>query len=166
MEDDLDLIAQGGEEVLPWLTRFYFGETDGASRQRTKTARAGARGGSKRTSPHTSGRSTRGRSTRSRSAKGSDGEEFVLRVGRYGPYLQRGEDRASVPEDLAPDELTVERAEELLAAPSGDRVVGKDPATGLDVIVKCGSLRTLCAARRSERRGTADDIFFVLDDDP
>jgi len=41
----------------------------------------------------------------------------VARVGRYGPYLQRGEDRVSIPEDLAPDELTVERAEELLAAP-------------------------------------------------
>ena len=63
---------------------------------------------------------------------------IVVRVGRYGPYLQRGDDRASIPEDLAPDELTVERAEELLAAPSNDRVLGTDPETGLDVSVKAG----------------------------
>jgi DNA topoisomerase-1 len=61
-----------------------------------------------------------------------------VRVGRYGPYLQHGDDRASIPEDLAPDELTVERAEEMLAAPSGDRVLGQDPATGLDVIARAG----------------------------
>ena len=69
---------------------------------------------------------------------GSDGEPIVVRVGRYGPYLQRGEDRASIPEDLAPDELTVERAEEILAAPSSDRVLGTDPESGLDVQVKAG----------------------------
>src|SRR5581483_4256042 len=56
----------------------------------------------------------------------------------YGPYLQRGDDRASIPDDLAPDELTIERAEEILAAPSNDRVLGSDPATGLDVQVKAG----------------------------
>ncbi len=71
---------------------------------------------------------------------GSDGqgEPIVVRVGRYGPYLQRGEDRASIPEDLAPDELTVERAEELLEAPSGDRTLGTDPDSGLPVFVRSG----------------------------
>jgi DNA topoisomerase-1 len=53
----------------------------------------------------------------------------VVRVGRYGPYLQRGDstdasDRASIPEDLAPDELTPAKVEELLSAPSGDRLLG------------------------------------------
>jgi DNA topoisomerase-1 len=67
-----------------------------------------------------------------------DGEQIVVRVGRYGPYVQRGEDRASVPDDLAPDELTVERAKELLAAPSGDHVLGEDPETGLPVLVRAG----------------------------
>ena len=62
----------------------------------------------------------------------------MARVGRYGPYLQRGEDRASIPDDLAPDELTIERAEEILAAPSNDRVLGTDPESGLDVQVKAG----------------------------
>ena len=59
-------------------------------------------------------------------------------MGRYGPYLQRGEDRVSIPEDLAPDELTVERAEALLEAPSSDRVLGEDPETGLPVQVRAG----------------------------
>ena len=70
--------------------------------------------------------------------EGSDGEPIVARVGRYGPYLQRGEDRASIPDDLAPDELTIERAEEILAAPSNDRVLGTHPESGLEVQVKAG----------------------------
>ena len=70
--------------------------------------------------------------------EGSDGQQIVARVGRYGPYLQRGDDRASIPDDMAPDELTIERAEEILAAPSNDRVLGTDPESGLDVMVKAG----------------------------
>jgi len=72
------------------------------------------------------------------------GNDITLRVGRYGPYVQRGPDgeetsqRASVPEDMAPDELTVEKAEELLAAPSGDRDLGTHPTSGLPVIAKAG----------------------------
>ena len=58
------------------------------------------------------------------------GDGIVLRVGRYGPYVERGEERASVPEDMAPDELTVEKAEELLSAPSGDRTLGTAPGVG------------------------------------
>ena len=73
-------------------------------------------------------------------AIGSDaeGRVVVVKPGRYGPYVKRGEDTASVPEDLAPDELTVERASELLAAPKGDRVVGVDPVSGLKVFAKAG----------------------------
>ena len=67
-----------------------------------------------------------------------DGEAVVIRVGRYGPYIQRGDDRASVPDEVAPDELTVSRALELLAAPSSDRVLGVDPASGAKVIAKAG----------------------------
>ena len=71
------------------------------------------------------------------------GDGIVLRVGRYGPYVERGPrervvERASVPDDIAPDELTVEKAEELLAAPSGDRELGTDPATGLPIVAKAG----------------------------
>jgi DNA topoisomerase-1 len=66
------------------------------------------------------------------------GDGIVLRVGRYGPYLERDGQRASVPEELAPDELTVERAEELLSQPSADRELGTDPESGLPIVAKTG----------------------------
>jgi DNA topoisomerase I len=70
------------------------------------------------------------------------GEGIVLRVGRYGPYVQRGDgddlERANVPHDMTPDELTLEKAKELLAAPSGDRELGTHPETGRPVIAKSG----------------------------
>ena len=66
------------------------------------------------------------------------GEDIALRVGRYGPYVERGEERASVPPDLAPDELTVEKAKELLAQPSGERELGVHPETGRTVVAKSG----------------------------
>ena len=62
----------------------------------------------------------------------------MLRVGRYGPYVERGEERASVPPEIAPDELTVEKAEELLARPSGDRELGADPETGRTIEARDG----------------------------
>ena len=70
--------------------------------------------------------------------KDAEDREVIIRVGRFGPYVQRGEDTASVPEDLAPDELTLEKAGELLAQPSGDREVGIDPESGLQVFVRSG----------------------------
>ena len=86
----------------------------------------------------------------------------MARVGRYGPYLQRGEDRVSIPEDLAPDELTVERAEALLEAPSSDRVLGEDPETGPAGAGQGRPLRSLRAARRAgRRRPEAPDLVAV-----
>ncbi len=143
MEDDLDDIASGRGEALPWLTRFYFG--GGAA------ANGGAGGGAGDGAPGDTGRlglksavATHLGEIDAREinsillGKGSDGGEIVVRVGRYGPYLQHGEDRASIPEDLAPDELTIERAEQLIAAPSNDRTLGADPASGLPVQVRTG----------------------------
>ena len=70
------------------------------------------------------------------------GENIEIRVGRYGAYLQEGigDDRkfANIPEGLAPDELTLQKAIELLAAPSGERELGVDPSSGLQVIAKSG----------------------------
>jgi DNA topoisomerase-1 len=68
----------------------------------------------------------------------SEGRDVVIRVGRFGPYLQRADETASLPEDLPPDELTMEKAEALLAAPSGDRLVGTDPASSKPVYVRNG----------------------------
>ncbi len=64
--------------------------------------------------------------------------DIVVRVGKYGPYLERGESRASLPEEIAPDELTPEKAEELLARPSEERSLGDDPETGRAVLLRNG----------------------------
>ncbi len=123
MEDDLDEIADGHEEAIPWLTRFYFGN--------------GTPGLKTVVSEHLGEIDAREINSIPIGA-GANGQEIVVRVGRYGPYVQRGEDRASIPEDLAPDELTIEWAEELLNAPSGDRVLGNDPESGLPVLARAG----------------------------
>ena len=66
------------------------------------------------------------------------GSDIVVRVGRYGPYLERDEQRVNVPDDIAPDELTVEKAEELFNQPNGDVLLGTDPDTGREVVAKAG----------------------------
>jgi DNA topoisomerase-1 len=136
MEDDLDEIASGTEEALPWLTRFYFGsEAPGAmASDGTEVDTLGLKA---TVAAHLSEIDAREVNSIPL-GEGSDGQAIVARVGRYGPYLQRGEDRASVPDDVAPDELTIERAEEILAAPSNDRVLGTDPDSGLEISVKAG----------------------------
>ncbi|MDI1289341.1 MAG: topoisomerase C-terminal repeat-containing protein, partial [bacterium] len=66
------------------------------------------------------------------------GSDASLRVGRYGAYVERGEERANIPVDMAPDELTAAMAEKLLAEPSGDRQLGTDPESGLEIVAKSG----------------------------
>ena len=66
------------------------------------------------------------------------GDGIELRIGRYGPYLERDGQRATVPDDIAPDELTVERAEELLSQGQQQRELGVDPETGRTIVVKTG----------------------------
>ena len=84
-------------------------------------------------------RSTPGRWDRSRSASTETGKEVVARIGRYGPYVEIGEERASIPDDLAPDELTVEKAIELIQTQNvGDKIFGSDPDSGLIVLGKTG----------------------------
>jgi DNA topoisomerase-1 len=63
---------------------------------------------------------------------------ITLRVGRYGPYVERGDERANVPPDVAPDELTEAKALELLSMPSGDRLLGIDPETNREIVAKAG----------------------------
>ncbi len=136
MEDELDEIAQGEQEALPWLTRFYFGEPDGDAPPDGDEVDM-RRGLKEDVSAHLGAIDAREINSIPIGTD-ADGESIVVRVGRYGPYLQRGEERASIPEDLAPDELTVEHAEELLTAPSGDRALGTDPESGLPVIARSG----------------------------
>jgi len=61
-----------------------------------------------------------------------------VRSGRYGPYLVHGDERVSIPEATEPDSLSVERVLELLAAPSNDRELGLDEASGLTIFLKAG----------------------------
>ncbi|MHB2022265.1 MAG: type I DNA topoisomerase [Mycobacteriales bacterium] len=132
MEDDLDEIASGRQDAVPWLTRFYFGETAASGGEglgpgglKAMVSDQLAEIDAREVNSILIGRDELGR-------------DIVVRVGRYGPYLQRGEERASVPEDLPPDELTLARAEELLSAPSGDKVLGSDPDTGVEVVARSG----------------------------
>ncbi|MFC9913753.1 type I DNA topoisomerase [Streptomyces sp. NPDC059862] len=139
MEDDLDRIARGEAQAVPWLKRFYFGEGTGAG---------GAADAGNGDGDHLGGLKELVTDLGAIDAREVSsfpvGNDIVLRVGRYGPYIERGEkdseghQRADIPSDLAPDELTVELAEELLAKPSGDFELGTDPETGHTIVAKDG----------------------------
>ena len=118
MEDDLDRIAAGDEARLDWLRAFYFGAADDVGLKALVSDIDDIDARAVNTLPL--------------------GDGIALRVGRYGPYVERGEERASVPEDLAPDELTVAKAEELLAAPSSDRSLGVHPESQREIVARNG----------------------------
>jgi DNA topoisomerase-1 len=132
MEDDLDAIAEGQEESTSWLTRFYFGAEQGKEGGLAKA------GGLKHLVEAQLGEIDAREVNSIRLGVAPDGEPVAVRVGRYGPYVEHGEQRASVPEDLPPDELTVEAALALLDAPSGDRELGTDPRTGEPIVARVG----------------------------
>jgi len=138
MESDLDRIAAGQEQRAQWLSRFYFG-AEGSG--------GGAANGDGPIVP--SGLKPLVDDLGDIDARDINtvviGEGIVLRVGRYGPYLEapgaEGEEprRASVPDDVAPDELDVAKARELLETHAdGDRVLGTDPATGREIVARSG----------------------------
>jgi len=122
MEDALDEIARGEAERVPWLRRFYFG-TDGIEEDPGLKALVSDIGDI---------------DARDVSSFPLAGTDIVVRVGRYGPYLERDGQRANVPEDIAPDELTPEKAEELFSIPNGEVPLGTDPATGHELVAKAG----------------------------
>jgi DNA topoisomerase-1 len=123
MEEDLDKIASGEAGRVDWLRDFYYG-VDGQPGLNELALDLGV---------------IDARATNTMNLS----DTIEIRVGRYGAYLQEnlpGEERklANIPENLAPDELTLEKAIELLAAPSGERELGIDPNTGLEVVAKSG----------------------------
>ncbi|WP_250279477.1 type I DNA topoisomerase [Frankia sp. Cppng1_Ct_nod] len=132
MEDDLDDIAAGTAASIDWLTRFYFGSDSG---HEGGVARSG---GLKHLVGERLGEIDAREVNSIPLGMAEDSEPVVIRVGRYGPYVQHGDRRASVPDDVAPDELSVARAMELLGAPSGDRSLGADPDTGTTITLKIG----------------------------
>jgi DNA topoisomerase-1 len=123
MEDALDAISRGETERVPWLRRFYFGADDDTENEHGLKSLVSDIGDI---------------DARDVSSFPLAGTDIVVRVGRYGPYLERDGQRVNVPEDLAPDELTEAKAEELFNQPNGDVVLGTDPGTGRVVIAKAG----------------------------
>ncbi len=117
MEDDLDRIASGAEERSAWLRRFYFGNGDP---------------GLKALVSDLGDIDARAINTI------EIGNGIELRIGRYGLYIEREGQRATVSDDIAPDALTVELAEEILAQSSQQRELGTDPATGRAIVAKTG----------------------------
>ncbi|MGH3412386.1 MAG: DNA topoisomerase, partial [Marmoricola sp.] len=130
MEDVLDEIAAGHKDRNTELAEFYFGTGDIEGLKELVTELGEIDAKQLATFP----------------VAGPDGEPsgIVLRVGRYGPYVENtaGDSpgtRANVPEDLPPDELTVEKARELLANPSGaETELGTDPDSGHRIVAKNG----------------------------
>ncbi|MCA9581362.1 MAG: hypothetical protein KC416_06175, partial [Myxococcales bacterium] len=150
MEDELDEIASGQQNATPWLSRFYFGSggpdgkggaaADGPNGKTTNGSNGGIHtdiGLHAMVSDHLDKIDARAINTLP-VGKSDDGEEICIRVGRYGPYLQCGEATVSIPENTAPDEMTLDKAKELLSAPTGDVSLGDDPETGLPVYLKQG----------------------------
>lgn len=141
VEEDLDDIAAGERRRVDWLTRFYFGAADDANVREESVSRAG--GLKHLVAMNLGDIDARGVNSIPLFTDASE-RAVVVRVGRYGPYLQRTSgpedegERASLPEDLEPDTLTPERAEELLSAPQGGRELGISPVTGEPVVAKAG----------------------------
>jgi DNA topoisomerase-1 len=141
MEDELDDIASGTLESIPWLSSFYFGTDEDPGLKEMVSERLG---------------DIDARAINTIPLGVTDaGQTLVARIGKYGPYVQRdpgsperhpdlapGEavpaDSASIPDDIAPDELTLEVALKYLDSGGDERILGTDPATGLPVIAKAG----------------------------
>jgi DNA topoisomerase-1 len=127
LEDDLDAIARGEQKRQDWLREFYFGSTGHVGLRNIVDNLGEIDARALNSTPI--------------------GDVATLRFGKYGPYLEVPDKdnpdaeprRVNIPEDLAPDELTPARAQELIDAPvAGDRVLGENPANGKLVIVKDG----------------------------
>ncbi|MFC7529483.1 type I DNA topoisomerase [Actinoplanes sp. GCM10030250] len=142
MEGQLDDIAAGDGTQLAFLTSFYFGSQSGSGDD--QIARDG--GLKKMVTENLSAIDAREVNSIPLFID-EENRKVVVRVGKFGPYLQRRpldapedapDDRASIPEGVAPDELTPEKVAELFLAGNGDRALGDDPATGEPVVVKSG----------------------------
>ena len=122
MEEDLDRIANGEEDRITWLTKFFFGTEENPGLE----ALAADLGAIDAQQINTM----------------KMGEDIEIRVGRYGAYIQKGigDDRkfANIPETMAPDELTLQVAIDLLAQPSGERELGVHPESNLPLLAKSG----------------------------
>ena len=118
MEDVLDRIATGEDDRVRWLQSFYFGDNGDE--------------GLKGLVSHLDEIDARAMNSFEL------GDGLVVRVGRYGPFVEREDRRASIPDDLPPDELTAELAEKLLAQNTEGRSLGTDPDSGHEILAREG----------------------------
>ncbi len=136
MENELDAIAGGQLDSTAWLGAFFLGHA-GGNGSNTEIRQLGLKAlvaaHAEQIDPRVVSRFDLGTT--------EEGETIAVRVGRYGPYLQRGDSdqRAAVPDDVAPDELTLAKALEMLAeAGKADEALGNDPKNDLPVYLKNG----------------------------
>ncbi len=137
MEGDLDLISQGELEAVPYLSSFYFGaDNDGLH-----GSIEGELGQIDARAINTIPLAT------------TEEGDVVVRVGRYGPYVQRGEETASLPQTLAPDELTLEMALEILKQGQiKDRVLGE--VSGEAILLRSGRYGPYVQRGEGDGKGT------------
>jgi len=127
IDEDLDAIARNELSKQDWLQHFYFGDDDDLPDSMP---------GLKRLVAENLDHIDAAEINTFPIGLDPDGNEIVVKPGKYGPYVKRGDDTASVPEDLTPDELTVEMALKLLAAPKSDEPIGE--LDGYPVFAKNG----------------------------
>jgi DNA topoisomerase-1 len=150
LEDELDSIAAGNAQRQTWLSHFYFGGQNG------ENGKAPSGSGVEASMTHLGGlkklvgdnlEDIDAREVNSlRMFADDEGRDVVVRVGRYGPYLERmitenGEEksqRANLPDDLPPDELDLALAEQLFSTPQEGRSLGTDPESGHEILAKEG----------------------------
>ncbi len=123
MDDDLDAIANGNMQKDAWLKRFYFGDDETLP-------------GLKKIVEENLDKIDAAAINTFPLGHDENGELVVAKPGKYGPYVKRGDDTASVPDDMAPDELDVAKALELLALPKSDEPIGEQD--GYPVFAKSG----------------------------
>lgn len=119
MEDDLDAISRGELERTPYLEQFYHGDDSWQGLEKLIEQEIDARS-----------------MCTIELGANENGEAVDIRVGKYGPFVECGDKRASIPEGTPPDELTLERALDLLENdPGGPQKLGEDSETGLPVFL-------------------------------
>ena len=145
MEDELDAIAAGSENGTDWLNNFYFGNTEAGERKAASIARHGGL----KSLVDINLEAIDARQVNSlRLYTDAEGRDVFVRVGRYGPYIERAvgtnEDgtveyqRANLSETVTPDELNEALAEKLFATPQGGRELGQNPENGRTIVAKEG----------------------------
>ncbi|MGW0036776.1 type I DNA topoisomerase [Gordonia sp. NPDC003376] len=150
LEDDLDQIANGRENRTRWLTEFYFGDAAPDAQHDAEIAGSEiAKHGGLKKLVGVNLEEIDAREVNSiRLFDDEQGRPVYVRVGRFGPYLERnvaqGPDaepdlqRANLPADMTPDELTLAVAEKLFATPQEGRSLGVDPVSGNEIVAKEG----------------------------